>query len=204
MDSKVKRVPWPNSLDVRRFAGRGRAEDFLPIDLVGPGQAIILPPVEQSHSCAFPIIKRVALESVNPLQQRVGSLASTTHKVMIVMSRFLSISFCGLVISAMISYTPEKREPEESPANLFEDSMTGDWREHWFLDGKKVTLEASEKGLYVQPGPVTKAQDPVEQTWDKTKNLDPRRPPVSQKGRIGLRNMGGVNTIYRNFQVRRF
>mgnify|MGYP001282528282 CR=1 FL=1 len=30
---------------------------------------------------------------------------------------------------------------------LFSDPMTGDWREHWFLDGKKATLENRDGGL---------------------------------------------------------
>lgn len=265
---------------------------------------------------------------------------------MIKIRKSVTIATGGLLASFVLSCAPEKLPVADPPKILFEDSLTGDWREKWFLDGKKVTLEASENGLYFQPGTVTKAQDPeeyhahhgvlwtqqefegdigirfeytrmsqglttllyiqaqgtgpapyvedihawrelreipamemyfkhmnltslsfrgeirarrypwmdeargidfkdsllepmldydqfpigrsylidvenrakslsirveeignpenvVEQSWDKTQNLDPRRPTISQKGRIGLRNMGGVNTIYRNFQVRR-
>ncbi|MBI1336322.1 MAG: hypothetical protein GC164_05105 [Phycisphaera sp.] len=42
---------------------------------------------------------------------------------------------------------------------LFQDPMTGDWQENWFLDGKKATLEHREGGLYFAAGTVTKAQD---------------------------------------------
>jgi len=35
---------------------------------------------------------------------------------------------------------------------LFADSMTGDWRENWFVDGKKHRLSNSEKGLYYAAG----------------------------------------------------
>lgn len=42
---------------------------------------------------------------------------------------------------------------------VFEDSMTGDWRDNWFLDGEKVTLENSEKGFYFASGTITKSDD---------------------------------------------
>ena len=45
---------------------------------------------------------------------------------------------------------------------LFEDSMTEDWQEKWFLDGHKATLENRESGLYFSGGTITKAQDPQE------------------------------------------
>jgi hypothetical protein len=52
---------------------------------------------------------------------------------------------------------------EDTPTTvLFEDSLTGDWQENWFLDGKKATLEHREGGLYFAGGTVTKADDPVE------------------------------------------
>src|SRR6056297_398128 len=44
---------------------------------------------------------------------------------------------------------------------LFEDPMTGDWRENWFLDGKKATLRNTENGLFFSAGTVTKRDDPV-------------------------------------------
>jgi hypothetical protein len=42
---------------------------------------------------------------------------------------------------------------------LFEDSMTGDWQDKWFLDGEKATLENSEKGLYFASGTLKKSDD---------------------------------------------
>ncbi|HYW97399.1 MAG TPA: DUF4861 family protein, partial [Bacteroidales bacterium] len=45
---------------------------------------------------------------------------------------------------------------------LFEDSMTGDWSENWFLDGKKATLRNTAKGLFFSAGTVTKRDDPKE------------------------------------------
>jgi hypothetical protein len=45
---------------------------------------------------------------------------------------------------------------------LFEDQMTGDWRENWFLDGKKATLRNTKEGLFFSAGTVTKSDDSVE------------------------------------------
>merc|ERR1719162_1604253 len=44
---------------------------------------------------------------------------------------------------------------------LFEDSMTDNWQEKWFLDGKKATVRTGEDGLYFAGGTVTKHQDPI-------------------------------------------
>ena len=44
---------------------------------------------------------------------------------------------------------------------LFEDSMTDNWQEKWFLDGKKATVRTGEDGLYFAGGTVTKRQDPI-------------------------------------------
>lgn len=35
-----------------------------------------------------------------------------------------------------------------SDSVLFEDPMTGDWRDNWFLDGEKAELEHNEDGLH--------------------------------------------------------
>lgn len=45
---------------------------------------------------------------------------------------------------------------------LFADPMTGKWQENWFVDGKKQIMRTGEDGLYVEAGPITKRQDPVE------------------------------------------
>lgn len=42
---------------------------------------------------------------------------------------------------------------------LFEDPMTANWQEHWFLDGKLATLEHRDGGLYFSGGTITKEQD---------------------------------------------
>lgn len=74
-----------------------------------------------------------------------------------------------------------------------------------FPPGKPYPIKIENRAdtLRIRAEEIGNPQNVIEQTGDKTKNLDPRRPRVSQQGRSGLRNMGGVNTIYRNFQVRR-
>lgn len=42
----------------------------------------------------------------------------------------------------------EENESAASGEVLFEDSMTGNWQEQWFLDGEKADLETSEDGLH--------------------------------------------------------
>ena len=49
----------------------------------------------------------------------------------------------------------------ESPV-LFKDSLTGNWQEKWFLDGRKATVKTSEKGLFFSGGTITKLDDPQE------------------------------------------
>lgn len=54
------------------------------------------------------------------------------------------------------------QEEERTGMILFNDSMRGDWRENWFLDGKKATLRNSKDGLFFSGGTVTKSDDSVE------------------------------------------
>ncbi|NHE56540.1 hypothetical protein [Cyclobacterium plantarum] len=54
------------------------------------------------------------------------------------------------------------KDKEEENTILFEDPMTGDWRENWFLDGKKATLRNTKDGLFFSAGTVTKSDDPEE------------------------------------------
>lgn len=42
---------------------------------------------------------------------------------------------------------------------LFEDPMTGNWQDNWFLDGKEATLRNGEDGLYFAAGTISKSQD---------------------------------------------
>ncbi|WP_162418500.1 pectate lyase family protein [Cyclobacterium roseum] len=51
---------------------------------------------------------------------------------------------------------------EAEPQILFEDPMTGDWQENWFLDGKHASLRNSADGLFFAGGTVTKNDDSLE------------------------------------------
>lgn len=53
---------------------------------------------------------------------------------------------------------PELSE-DRTALTLFEDSMTGDWRAQWFLDGTQATLRNSDNGLYFAGGTVSKLDD---------------------------------------------
>lgn len=53
----------------------------------------------------------------------------------------------------------DKRDMKIDENVLFEDTMTANWQENWFLDGKKATVEHREGGLYVSGGTITKKQD---------------------------------------------
>lgn len=55
----------------------------------------------------------------------------------------------------------EKKESmsKSQQKTLFEDPMTGNWQDNWFLDGKKATVENRDSGLYFSGGTITKKQD---------------------------------------------
>ncbi len=59
--------------------------------------------------------------------------------------------------TAVKSQRPNVTNPDNGV--LFEDPMTGNWQEHWFLDGTKATLEHRDGGLSFAGGTITKEQD---------------------------------------------
>lgn len=70
-----------------------------------------------------------------------------------------------LLITLHTSCSPEKREEAGKVTGteiLFSDAMTDDWRDRWFLDGEKATLENRPEGLFFSGGTVTKEDDPEE------------------------------------------
>ena len=50
---------------------------------------------------------------------------------------------------------------------VFFDSGTGDWKEHWFLDGKKAVISHSEKGMDFHAGPTFKDDSCHAVLWTK-------------------------------------
>jgi hypothetical protein len=68
------------------------------------------------------------------------------------MKNFLSPTFLSLAaFLAPACQSTEQKAPSSDtpPAILFEDPMTGDWRDNWFLDGEKAVLEQDENGLRI-------------------------------------------------------
>lgn len=77
-------------------------------------------------------------------------------------------TFMQSPLQPLLAMEPDEKLYDKSYSNkatdtriLFEDPMTGDWRENWFLDGKKATLRNTENGLFFSGGTVTKSDDPV-------------------------------------------
>jgi len=56
--------------------------------------------------------------------------------------------------------TPAPTDQPNASTVLFEDPMTGNWRENWFVDGRHATVENRDDGLYFSGGTVTKSDDP--------------------------------------------
>ena len=47
----------------------------------------------------------------------------------------------------------------DAPTIIFEDDMTENWQDNWFLDGKEGEIRNNEEGLFLAGGPVTKWVD---------------------------------------------
>jgi hypothetical protein len=61
------------------------------------------------------------------------------------------ILITGLTGTLLMSTSCNKMNTPQSASSdpiLFEDPMTGDWRENWFLDGPKAEIENSEQGMH--------------------------------------------------------
>jgi len=78
-------------------------------------------------------------------------------KAMMKISPFVLLA--GLIAGLAVPVKLSAQEPQTKI--LFEDPMTGDWQQNWFLDGKKATLRNTENGLFFSGGTVTKSDDPV-------------------------------------------
>jgi hypothetical protein len=78
--------------------------------------------------------------------------------------RIAFIAFAAALLSgcATTQTADSQTAPGDGTAPLFQDSMMDDWREQWFLDGEKATLEHRPEGLFFSGGTVTKREDPEE------------------------------------------
>ncbi|MCC5843535.1 MAG: hypothetical protein JJU05_04715 [Verrucomicrobia bacterium] len=60
------------------------------------------------------------------------------------------LTLMTLLNTACQTASAERPSAPEPGDILFEDSMTGDWRDQWFLDGEKAILTQDENGLHFQ------------------------------------------------------
>ncbi len=66
----------------------------------------------------------------------------------------------------------------------------------------RVVVESRKDSLYLRIEDANNPENVIEHTWDAaTSGADPNQPVFTQKGRIGLRNMGGCWARYANFKV---
>lgn len=72
-------------------------------------------------------------------------------------------------------------------------------------DGKtfRVVVEKRKKSCTIQIREVGSEKYSVDYTWDLSNPSKERKVPFVEKGRIGLRQMGGNKVIYRDFSVQR-
>lgn len=78
------------------------------------------------------------------------------------------LTLAALAASACQSAGEKEPPPENSLGILFEDPMTGDWRDNWFLDGEKAVLEQDESGLRI-------AAATLPGIWEKRKESPEQR-----------------------------
>lgn len=76
------------------------------------------------------------MTSAIPSSQKAFPLATLSLFLLILMT--LSTTSCRTPV------------PETPSTLLFEDAMTSDWRDNWFLDGKKGEITQDENGLHIQ------------------------------------------------------
>jgi hypothetical protein len=71
----------------------------------------------------------------------------------------------ALLLASCVAEDPMSRDTAPTPGEprtvLFQDPMTGDWQDNWFLDGQRAELEHGERGLcfYATPSHVDKRVD---------------------------------------------
>jgi hypothetical protein len=76
----------------------------------------------------------------------------------------------GLLAAEEVSPDPEMLKEYQKALALdwqteFSDSCTEDWQKHWFLDGKKATIENTPEGMIYTAGPINKDNDSHAVLW---------------------------------------
>ena len=64
-----------------------------------------------------------------------------------------------LLVTGCQTHAGDRSSSAESAKILFEDPMTGDWQDNWFLDGEKATLTQDENGLHFEAGSEPNVQE---------------------------------------------
>lgn len=87
----------------------------------------------------------------------------------------------------------------------YEDRLIGEMLDYDKIPvGQSYTVEVEwrRESLTLRLTEIGNPANVLERAFDTTEGVDSRRPPLSDRGRIGLRHMGGTAFIYRNFEVR--
>lgn len=101
---------------------------------------------------------------------------------------------------------PRRYPWSDADGNQYEDRLIGSMIDYDQLpvgNSYVVQIEWRRASLSLRVEEIGNPDNFVERTMDLTEGLDPRRPPQSDRGRIGLRQMGGTGFVYRNFEVRK-
>lgn len=77
------------------------------------------------------------------------------------------LTMMTLLITAWQTQADDRPSPAEAVNILFEDSMSGDWRDQWFLDGQKATITQDENGLHFEAG----SEPNIQQRKDESPEL---------------------------------
>lgn len=67
----------------------------------------------------------------------------------------------------------------------------------------RVVMEKRKASLMLSVQEIENPGNTVEHVWDTSLNPPEQRPQFIEKGRIGLRHMGGTHAIYRNLKIER-
>lgn len=114
----------------------------------------------------------------------IGSKADNTDLCLVLKSLPMSMPFSLqlirmvllLFVLAISCKSPEVKIKEKEGTSsewtkktlLFEDSMTKDWTQKWFLDGKKARIDNLSTGMYYAAGPENKNDTSHAVLWTKS------------------------------------
>ena len=71
------------------------------------------------------------------------------------------------LLLVLLSFNTMACESDKDWKIVFADPGAGDWREHWFVEGLKATVEYEESSLLFTSGPAPKEQASHAVLWTK-------------------------------------